>query len=64
MDYQLEEVHISTIRGGDTILHDEKVTTVSNSSISRIAGMGVCLFGDSYRLGYKPVKKLNLSRGY
>lgn len=62
MNYTTEEVHISVIRVGDTIIHDEKMKTISNSSISRIVGMGISLFGDTYSLGHKPVTKVNFKR--
>lgn len=53
------EVHISTIRSGDTILHtDGKVRTVCRNNITKDKFMRISLFGDSYRLGTLPVKKL------
>lgn len=55
------DVHISEIRHGDTILHlDGNIRTVSRSNIRRDSFMGISIFGDSYRLGRLPVKKLNL----
>ncbi len=56
--YQVIEVHISQIRNGDTILHNDKVKTVNDCNIKRCDFMGITIFGDSYNLGYKPVKKL------
>lgn len=54
-------VHISEIRPGDTILHtDGVVRTVCRKNITRDSFMGISLFGDSYRLGTLPVKKLIL----
>lgn len=53
------KVHISQIRLGDTILHtDGKVRTVCRKDITRNNFTGISLFGDSYRLGTMPVKKL------
>jgi len=56
--YKTVDVHISTIKSGDTILHtDDKITTVCNNNIKR----GFCeitLFGDSYRSGRLLVKKI------
>lgn len=53
------EVHISEIRPGDTILHtDGKIRTVCRNNIRKDNFMGVSLFGDTYRLGTIPVKKL------
>ena len=55
------EVHISEIRPGDTILHTYgKVRTVCRNNIKHNSFMGISLFGDSYRLGTIPVKKLRL----
>lgn len=52
-------VHISQIRPGDTILHtDGRVSTVCRKDIEWNSFMGYSLFGDSYRLGTLPVKKL------
>lgn len=52
-------VHISQIRPGDTILHtDGMVRTVCPKNITRSSFMGISLFGDTYRLGTLPVKKL------
>jgi hypothetical protein len=56
---KIVEVHISTITAGDTILHsDGLVRTVTNTNIKRDACMGKTLFGDSYKLGNTPVKKI------
>lgn len=52
-----EEVHISQIRLGDTILHTVgNVRTVCRSNIKMDNFMGITLFGDSYRSGTIPVK--------
>jgi hypothetical protein len=54
----IKEVHIKTIRSGDTIKHtDGHVRTVCASDIKKSEFMGVTLFGDSYRLGNLPVQK-------
>ena len=56
--YKIVEVHISTIKNGDTILHtDNLITTVNNNNIKR-GFMGITLFGDSYKIGTIPVKKI------
>jgi len=56
--YKIVEVHISTIKSGDTILHtDNKITTVCNNNIKR-GFCGITLFGDSYRSGTILVKKI------
>jgi len=57
-NYDLIEVHISTIVAGDTILHtDGKLTTVTKTNI-KTGSNGTTLFGESYKLGYMPVKKV------
>lgn len=56
--YIIEQVHISTIKSGDTILHsDNKITTVCNNNIKR-GFCGITLFGDSYRSGTILIKKI------
>lgn len=61
-NYTITDVHISTIKAGDTILHtDNKITTVSNSNIKN-GFMGITLFGDAYRLGRLPVKKVTFNK--
>ncbi len=57
-NYTIKEIHISEISHGDTILHtDGKITTVCRNNIKK-AFNGITLFGDSYRLGTLPVKKI------
>lgn len=61
MDYEIEEVHISTIQAGDTILHtDGLIKTVCNVNIRHSSFMGITLFGNSYRLGNVLVKRLRI----
>jgi len=55
-----EQIHISRIRVGDTILHNGEVKTVSGNNVKRSEFMGITLFGDSYHLGYKLVTRINL----
>lgn len=54
----MKDVHISTITGGDTILHNGKITTVSENNIKHDNFMGKTLFGDSYKMGNKLVTKI------
>ena len=56
----MDNVHISRIRSGDTIIHNGVLTTVCNNNIKSCKFMGITLFGDSYNLGYKLVKRINL----
>lgn len=56
--FKIIEVHISTIKHGDTILHtDNKITTVCKNNIKRVF-CGITLFGDSYMMGTILVKKI------
>ncbi len=57
-NYITEEVHISTIKGGDTVMHNEEMKTVSFNNIKRDSFMGTSIFGDCYHSGRKKVKKL------
>ena len=52
---KIEKRHISRIRAGDTILHDNKSMTVCNKDIKHDSFMGITIFGDCYRLGTVPV---------
>ena len=55
---KIVEVHISTIKNGDTIIFtDSKLTTVGNKNIKN-GFCGITLFGDSYRSGTVKVKKI------
>ena len=52
-----EKKHISRIRVGDTILHNNIDMTVSSDNIKR-GFCGITVFGDSYRLGTIPVLRI------
>lgn len=56
-------IHISIILPGDTILHNDVLTTVCKSNIKPDDGfMGMSIFGDSYHSGHKLVCRVdNLS---
>jgi hypothetical protein len=56
-----EEVHIDSIRVGDTVMHDNAMRTVSPAFISYGGFMGTSVFGDSYHLGNKKVTKVLLN---
>ena len=58
----MEKVHISEIRVGDTILHNNEVKTVSGNNIKYNSFMGITLFGDSYNLGYRLVAKCKMDK--
>ena len=57
--YRIENIHISTVKVGDTILHtDGQLRTVCRNNIKVDQFMGLSLFGDTYMLGLQPVKKV------
>lgn len=51
-----KNIHISQIKADDTVFHDDHERTVNDENLKRDFTMGKTLFGDSYNLGYKPVK--------
>ena len=55
----LEKVHISAIKAGDTIFHNERLMTVCRRDIKVSTLMGCSIFGDSYHSGYKPFVKVH-----
>lgn len=62
MNYEVIDTHIDSIKPGDTVEHNGKMMTVCRSDIKLGTFMGTTLFGDSYRLGRIPVKKVNIQR--
>ena len=61
MKYDITLTHIEDIQSVDIIFcPDNKIRTVNCSDIKEDKLMGRTLFGDSYRLGTLPVKKLNI----
>lgn len=55
---KIKNTHIDLIFVGDTVLcPDNKVRTVCANNIKRTF-MGITLFGDSYKCGTEPVKKV------
>lgn len=57
------EVDISTIRHGDTILHEGEEITVDKKDITITDFMGISIFGDCYHSGCKKVLKGVLRNG-
>lgn len=53
-----EKIHISILRSGDTILHNNIAMTVCNNNLKRDDFMGISVFGDCYRLGTIPVLRI------
>lgn len=60
--YEVEDVHITRINPGDAILHCGVIRTVCAENIKNTPGVGITIFGDSYRLGYLPVKKVKIQK--
>jgi len=59
---KIQNTHIDNIRVGDTVEHNGVVETVCAKNIKRDRLMGTTLFGDNYRLGTKPVKRIIIER--
>lgn len=60
--YEIANVHKDTIKVGDTILcADGLMRTVCKNNITT-GFCGKSIFGNSYRLGHLPVKKVILKR--
>jgi hypothetical protein len=53
-----EMVHVSAIRSGDTVNRAGNAHTVCAKDIKRIVGIGITLFGDSYKLGTQLVQRV------
>lgn len=59
MNYEIKLVNKNDIQVGDAILcKDGNIRTVCRNNINYDSFMGLSIFGDSYRLGYEPVKKV------
>ncbi len=52
----IKKVHISTIKRGDTVIHDSKMKTVCKHNLGKDSLLGYTLFGDSYCGGNKLVE--------
>lgn len=59
--FELESVHKSKIMAGDTIYHNGRLMTVCRCDISLDSFMGICIFGDSYKLGTANVTRALLN---
>lgn len=62
INYDVEEVHVSQIKWGDTVIWDGKLVTVGKKDVSYCSFMGHSLFGDNHRCGTVPVKRANILR--
>ena len=57
-NYITKDVHISTIQGCDTVIHNGEMKTVCFNNIKQGGFFGTSLFGDSYNMGTKLVTKV------
>jgi hypothetical protein len=62
MKYEIKKVHVSTIKPGDTVMHNGEMKTVIRNNIKTGGFFGVTLFGDSYRAGSQLVEKVIIYR--
>jgi len=53
-----KNVHISSIRQGDTVMRNGEMKTVSGTDLRSCSFMGKSLFGDSYMHGSQPVVRV------
>lgn len=60
--FPTEKVHISKVRVGDTVIHNNREMTVCATDIKRDPFMGNLLFGDCYRLGSQLVERVVINR--
>ena len=59
MEYTTQNVHISTITIGDTIISkDGHMRTICKSNLGGDSFMGKTINGDSYKSGHELVKKV------
>lgn len=59
MNYTVNEVHISTITVGDTIISkDGFMRTICKPNLGGDSFIGKTINGDSYKSGHEPVKKV------
>lgn len=57
-NYIVTDKHINEIKIGDSVLHNGTIKTVGRQNIKQCSFMGRTLWGDSYHIGYKPVKTI------
>jgi hypothetical protein len=59
---EIEKVHISTIRIGDTVKHEGEIKTICKNVLKYSSFLGFSIFGDSYNLGHKKVEKITFKK--
>lgn len=50
-----KEIHISEVRPGMTIYHNDQFATVGKNDITKDKFMGLSVFGDTYKVGTRPI---------
>jgi len=60
--FRIIEVHISTIKAGDTIVSNGKHSTVCKNNIKKADFLPMSIFGDSFRSGTILVEKVLFTR--
>jgi len=53
-----KDVHISTIKVGDTVVINGDMKTVGKKDLKKDKFLGTTLWGDSFKAGKTPVKKV------
>lgn len=62
MGVYIKMTHITDIRPGHTVEHEGNLITVGERFIKRCPFMGVSLYGDTYALGTRLVKRALITR--
>lgn len=57
-NFKIVKTHINNIQVGDIIEHNNKHRTVCKNNIGHCSILGRSLFGDSFKSGHTPVKKV------
>jgi hypothetical protein len=61
---RISQVHVSTIRMNDIVIHNGVECTVGKNDIKHNTFMGSVLFGDSHKLGHTLVTKVTWDQFY
>lgn len=61
---KIEEVHISHIKVGDTVIHHGHQRTVCRRTFVTDSFVGLMLWGDSYNMGKVKVKRVVFPRWF
>lgn len=55
--YGAKPVHISDLRKGDTVIHNDMLKTVCRNDIKLDSFLGMCIFGDASK---KYIQRVNI----